>query len=195
MKEKQLSKAELIKTKVDPRFDLSLIYAKEQRVKTSDCKKHKDDDEEKDKSERPKTKKKKTKVKQGEADRQHVTAHSTHSNSFYSASSVAPSTKNVAYVDVPLSSSLRAELAGGSSKKRTTTYTHESDDESENMSLSIDAVLPGTKVKKAKGPAPVSEEFLEAARKLSKNQRRKLESIERRKELEQKVRTCVSLHA
>lgn len=193
MKEKQVLKAEPSKViKADPRFDLSLISAKEQRVKAGSHKlpvQQTENDEEAEKEKRLKTKKTK-RVKQAEQPAAH-TAHSSTTSS--SSSSHTTSSKKSSSAGIALSSALRAELAGGSSKKRNTTYsTHASDDENDDISLALDAVLPGTKVKKVKGPAPVSEEILEAARRLSKSQRRKLESIEKRKELELKVCTPAS---
>lgn len=200
MKEKQLRKADPSKAiKADPRFDLSLISVQENQFQTRSHEflaQHRENEEEyeKEKGKGLKTKKKRGVKQAEEQQRASLAEHSSHTSS-PSFPHKAPSKKSFSS-DIALSSALRAELASGSSKKRgaSTPYsTHASDYENEEVPLDLDVVLPGKKAKKVKGPAPVSAEVRAAALKLSKSQRRKLESIEKRKELAEKVRTCIQV--
>jgi len=183
------------KASADPRFDLSLVTSKDQVLAKKTAGSHKlpirtEKDEEEESDMNLKKKKKKARQQQDQTPtsggQPSVGTQNSHGSAVVSSSALT--SKKASSAGIALSSALKAELSGGSSKKRTTTYVRTSDDEEEELGkLAQDTVMPGSKVKKVKGPAPISDEILEAARKLSKNQRRKMESIEKRKELEVKA--------
>jgi len=192
MKEKQVKAESFKAASADPRFDLSLLAGKEDIIAKKAGGSHKipiraEKDMGDEDGVKLKKKKKKAKILLT-AEVEHPTAKSLSHGLASLSSSMAPS-KKPTFAGIALSSALKSELSGGSSKKRTTTYVHASDEEEgeDAAVLAQNTVMPGTKLKKVKGPAPISEEVLEAARKLSKTQRRKLESIEKRKELEARV--------